>query len=139
MTKNSYHFKKPSNFSPDPLTDVLRAGTRELLAIAVRAEVSEFLAGHVHFLDDKGHQRLLRHGFLPEREVLTGDRQGVSLGSSSARPWRKRGWLESLFQLDACPALFAQGRICGGIASVALPQKHLDRGLRRGTDFVGGP
>ena len=63
---------KPSDFSHDPLTDVLRAGARELLATAVRAEVSEFMADHVHLLDDKGHQRLVRHGFLPEREVLTG-------------------------------------------------------------------
>ena len=51
---------------------MLRAGARELLATAVRAEISEFLAGHAHLLDDKGQQRLARHGFLPEREVLTG-------------------------------------------------------------------
>ena len=67
MTKNTViDFTKPSDFSPDPLTDVLRAGARELLATAVRAEVSEFLAGHVHLLDDKGHQRPVRHGFLPD-------------------------------------------------------------------------
>ena len=29
-------FAIPSDFSPDPLTDVLRAGARELLATAVR-------------------------------------------------------------------------------------------------------
>ena len=39
---------------------------------AVRAEVSEFMAGHAHLLDDAGRQRLVRHGFLPEREVMTG-------------------------------------------------------------------
>ena len=50
MTKTTViDFTKPSDFSPDPLTDVLRAGARELLATAVRAEVSEFLAGHIHF------------------------------------------------------------------------------------------
>jgi transposase len=27
------------------------------------------MAGHVHLLDDEGRQRLVRHGFLPEREV----------------------------------------------------------------------
>ena len=73
MSKNTViDFTIPSDFSPDPLTDVLRQGARELLATAVRAEVSEFLAGHVHLLDDAGRQRLVRHGFLPEREVLTG-------------------------------------------------------------------
>ena len=73
MTKTTViDFAKPSDFSPDPLTDLLRAGARELLATAVRAEVAEFMAGHVHLLDDEGRQRLVRHGFLPEREVITG-------------------------------------------------------------------
>ena len=65
-------FTKPTGFSSDPLTDVLREGARELLATAVQAEVSEFLATHKHLLDDEGRQRLVRHGFLPEREVMTG-------------------------------------------------------------------
>ena len=79
MTKNTViDFAKPSDFSPDPLTDLLRAGAQELLATAVRAEVSEFMAGHVHLLDDEGRQRLVRHGFLPEREVLTIARQAIA-------------------------------------------------------------
>ena len=73
MTKNTViDFAKPSDFSPDLLTDILRQGARELLATAVRAEVSEFMAGHADLLDNEGRQRLVRHGFLPEREVLTG-------------------------------------------------------------------
>jgi len=73
MTKNTViDFAKPSDFSPDPLTDVLRAGARELLATAVRTEVSEFLASHADLLDEEGRQRLVRHGFLPERKVTTG-------------------------------------------------------------------
>ena len=36
---------KPSDSSPDPLTDVLRAGAREILATAVRAEASELVTG----------------------------------------------------------------------------------------------
>ena len=73
MTKTTViDFAKPSGFSPDPLTDLLRAGAQELLATAVRAEVSEFIALHADLLDDEGRQRLVRHGFLPEREVLTG-------------------------------------------------------------------
>ena len=49
MTKTTViDFARPSDFSPDPLTDVLRAGARELLATAVRAEVSEFgVAGQI--------------------------------------------------------------------------------------------
>ena len=65
-------FALPSEFSPDPLTAVIRAGAKELLRTAVQAEVSTFIAEHAQFLDEDGRQRLVRHGFLPERDVMTG-------------------------------------------------------------------
>ncbi len=65
-------FGLPSEFSPDPLTDVIHAGARELLRVAVQAEVSGFIAEYTHLLDEEGRQRLVRHGFLPEREMMTG-------------------------------------------------------------------
>jgi putative transposase len=34
--------------------------------------VSSFIAEHAYLLDEAGRQRLVRHGFLPEREVMTG-------------------------------------------------------------------
>ncbi len=33
---------------------------------------SGFITDHAHLLDAGGRQRLVRHGFLPEREVMTG-------------------------------------------------------------------
>jgi hypothetical protein len=54
------------------LTEVLRNGARALLAQAVEAEVATLLAGHADKLTDDGRQRLVRHGHLPEREILTG-------------------------------------------------------------------
>ena len=73
MNKNTVvNFKKPSEFLPDSSTDVLRAGARELLATAVRAEVSEFPACHVQLMEDECHQRFVRHSFLRVPEVLTG-------------------------------------------------------------------
>ena len=39
-------FQNPSDFQKDPLTEVLQAGARELLAQAVEAEVSVFLGSH---------------------------------------------------------------------------------------------
>ena len=64
-------FDLPSEFSPDPLTTVIQAGARELLRTAVIAEVSDFIAEYAHLLDEEGRQRLVRHGFLPEREMMT--------------------------------------------------------------------
>jgi len=51
---------------------VIHAGARELLRTAIQAEVSGFMTAHAHLLDKEGRQRLVRHGFLPEREVMTG-------------------------------------------------------------------
>jgi transposase-like protein len=56
----------------DRLTEILRGGARALLAQAVEAEVAEFLASHADLKTETGRQRLVRHGHLPEREVMTG-------------------------------------------------------------------
>ena len=56
----------------DQLTDVLRNGARALLAQAVEAEVAGFLAKHAECKTEDGRKRVVRHGHLPEREVMTG-------------------------------------------------------------------
>jgi len=65
-------FTDPAGISPDPLTDILRKGARDLLAQAVEAEVCDLMAQHAHLKDAAGRQRVVRHGHLPEREVMTG-------------------------------------------------------------------
>jgi len=66
-------FSHPDRISiEDPLTEVLRAGARRLLAEAVEAEVTAFIAEHADLVDGSGHRRVVRHGYLPEREVQTG-------------------------------------------------------------------
>jgi putative transposase len=62
---------QPGTFQ-DQLTEVLRRGARDLLAQAVEAEVAEFLARHSALKTDGGRTRVVRHGHLPEREVMTG-------------------------------------------------------------------
>ena len=62
---------QPGSFE-DPLTEVLRNGARALLAQAVEAEVAAFLARHGDLKTGDGHARVVRHGHLPEREIITG-------------------------------------------------------------------
>jgi putative transposase len=50
----------------------LRTGARALLAQAVEAEVADFLDKHADLKTAEGQQRVVRHGHLPEREVMTG-------------------------------------------------------------------
>lgn len=56
----------------DQLTEVLRNGARALLAQAVEAEVAGFLAKHAECKTEDGRARVVGHGHLPEREVMTG-------------------------------------------------------------------
>lgn len=62
---------QPGNVD-DKLTEVLRNGARALLAQAVEAEVADFLGKHADLKTANGHQRVVRHGHLPEREVMAG-------------------------------------------------------------------
>jgi putative transposase len=62
---------QPGEFS-DPLTEVLRNGARALLAQAIDAEVAAFLGSHADKRAEDGRQRLVRHGHLPERDIVTG-------------------------------------------------------------------
>ena len=64
--------QQPGSFSDDPLTDVLRAGARQLLAQAVEAEVESHILAHADLTDGNGRRRVVRHGYLPEREIQTG-------------------------------------------------------------------
>ncbi|MFN5121651.1 MAG: transposase, partial [Bradyrhizobium sp.] len=59
-------------FFDDQLTGILRNGARALLAKAVEAEVADFLDKHADLKTGDGQQRVVRHGHLPEREVMTG-------------------------------------------------------------------
>ena len=73
MRENSIvAFRNPSNFQEDPLTEVLRTGARKLLSQAVEAEVAGFLETHAALVDDAGHRRVVRNGYLPERTIQTG-------------------------------------------------------------------
>lgn len=57
---------------PDPLTELLREGARSLIYEAVQAELTEYLSQHQSVDRQTGKPVLVRNGYLPEREVLTG-------------------------------------------------------------------
>ena len=54
------------------MTEILRNGACALLTQAVEAEVAEFLTKHADLKIEDGHRRGVRHGHLPEREIMTG-------------------------------------------------------------------
>jgi len=64
-------FRQP-DVVDDPLTAVLRDGARRLLAQAIEAEAEAFLATMREMRLPDGRERLVRHGYGPERQVQTG-------------------------------------------------------------------
>jgi putative transposase len=62
----------PSGFSSDALTDVIRDGARKLIEQAIEVELAALMAAFAEDKLEDGRARLVRHGHLPEREVLTG-------------------------------------------------------------------
>ena len=68
---NVIKLAQPGTFT-DSLTEILRNGARALLTQAVETEVADFLGRYADLKTEAGHQRVVRHGHLPEREIMTG-------------------------------------------------------------------
>ena len=148
---------QPSTFS-DPLTEVLRSGARSLLARAVKAEVAAFLDGHSEARTEEGRRRLVRHGHLPERKIMTGigpvavraprvrDRTGqgadrIRFSSALLPPYARRS--KSLRSPDPRP--LPQGHLhgrhrrgAGGLARAGTPAACRPRPVARLTEVWGG-
>lgn len=56
----------------DPLTEIARDGARRMLAAALRAEADAFVEQYAEEVLPDGRQRVVRHGYGPERSIQTG-------------------------------------------------------------------
>lgn len=54
------------------LEEIIREGARKLLQTAVEQEVSAYIEMFKDLKDEHGKRMVVRHGFLPERNLLTG-------------------------------------------------------------------
>ena len=68
---NVISLEKPAE-NPDILTEMLQAGAKELLTKAVQAELTEFLLQYQDGVDAEGRQCVVRNGYLPGRQIMTG-------------------------------------------------------------------
>src|SRR5918994_2287348 len=62
----------PSTASKDVLSELLRQGAQAMLTTAIEAEVREWIEGHEHLRDERGHRQVVRNGHLPRRTITTG-------------------------------------------------------------------
>jgi len=63
---------RQSDSITDPLTKLAREGARRMLAEALKAEADAFVASFADERLEDGRQRIVRHGFGPERQIQTG-------------------------------------------------------------------
>lgn len=54
------------------LEKILREGAQKMLQQALENEIAEFLEKHASKRDDNGHRVVVRNGYYPEREIVTG-------------------------------------------------------------------
>jgi putative transposase len=53
------------------LDEIVRDGARQMLAAALKAEVTAYIDAHAHEVDENGHRLVVRNGCHQQREVLT--------------------------------------------------------------------
>lgn len=99
MSKDTVvQFHQPES-GQDLLSTMLREGAQQLIVGAVRAEFEEFLAQFAGERDERGRAAVVRNGFQPRREILTG------LGPVSVRipKARSRGEEAAVFRSRLVP------------------------------------
>ena len=84
MKSNVLSLTNPDPEYRDHLTEILRTGCQEILATALEAEISSFIKEYQHLRDESNRKRIVRNGYLPQREIQTG------LGQVAARVPRSR-------------------------------------------------
>jgi putative transposase len=132
---NVFQLCQPGSFA-DPLTEVLRTGARALLMQAVEAEVAALLSSHADKLTDDGRQRLVRHGHLPEREIVTGIGP-VAVRCPRVRDRGGEGPERIRFSSAILPP-YAPVENSRSVDPDPLPQGCLHRRLRAGTPRIAG-
>jgi len=101
----------------DPLSTMLREGAQRLVAQAVQAEFERFLGRFAGERIDGGRAAVVRNGFQPEREILTG------LGPVAVRvpKARSRGETPAVFHSRLVPPYVRRAKS----VDVALPWLYL--------------
>lgn len=69
---NVIAIKTPETYVDDPITEILRQGARSLISQALEIEIENFLNQYKELKDQMGLQRVVRNGYLPERQLQTG-------------------------------------------------------------------
>src|SRR5256885_435261 len=71
MLKIVHDEAEPNEASGSVLDEIVREAARQMLAVALQAEVSAYIDAHAGEVDENGHRLVVRNGHHNEREVIT--------------------------------------------------------------------
>src|SRR4029077_2243037 len=71
MLKVVHDEAEPNEASGSVLDEIVREAARQMLAVALQAEVSAYIDAHAEEVDENGHRVVVRNGHHNEREVIT--------------------------------------------------------------------
>ena len=102
----------------DVLSELLRDGAQHLIHQAVELELNEYFSQHQRLTAD-GRIALVRNGYLPKREILTG------IGPVSVRipKVRSRDWEALTFRSALVPHLCQKNQIPGSSITMAVAER----------------
>ena len=96
---------EPNEASGSVLDEIVREAARQMLAVALQAEVSAYIDAHAEEVDENGHRLVVRNGHHNEREVITAAgrqrtpprragpcRRGIQERQAHRTTRRIRGW-----------------------------------------------
>jgi Transposase, Mutator family len=86
MLKVVHDEAQPNEASGSVLDEIVREAARQMLAVALEAEVSAYIDAHAEEVDENGHRLVVRNGHHNEREVIT------AAGSVPVRDFGKLKW-----------------------------------------------
>lgn len=69
MTSLDFNEKKCDGFGGDFLENLFRKAAREMLAAALERERQDFIDKFKNLKDEKGHQVVVKNGYMPERTI----------------------------------------------------------------------
>ena len=113
----------------DELSELVREGAQRIIRQAVEGELQAFLEEHSAERDARGRRTVVRNGYLPSREVLTG------IGPVGVRVprTRDRSGAGRCFRSELLPpylaALPEEGEAGGGGVAVAVFEGDIDERL----------
>ena len=119
----------------DALTDLLRTGAQQLIATAVEAELSGYLAQFADLRTEAGHAAVVRNGHHPARPFQT----GIAPVSVRIPKVRSKDGTPVTFLSGAGAALCAPDPDVGGGLAVVVSEGHFQRRDGRGPQGSSGP